>query len=68
MKKVYVVLVRWYEDGIWMNTNLYVFSNRKDAQSYVDWKHEHLTEKSITDKSEYLIEEYPLWSKDITKN
>lgn len=58
----------WYEDGIWMNTNLYAFSNRKDAQSYVDWKNEHLTEKSITDKSEYLIEEYPLWSKDITKN
>lgn len=68
MKKVYVVTVRWYEDGKWYNTNLHVFSNHKSAQSYVDWKNEHLTEKAISDRSEYQIEEYPLWSKDITKN
>lgn len=65
MKKVYVVLVRWYEDDRWMNTNLQAFSNRKAAQSYVDYKNAHKSEKSIADQSEYEIEEFAVRSKNL---
>lgn len=65
MKKVYVVVVRWYEDNKWNNTNLHAFSNRKAAQSYVDYKNAHKSEKAIADKSEYEIEQLGLFSKYI---
>lgn len=64
MKKTYVVEVRWYEDGKWMNTNLHAFSNRKAAQSYVDYKEAHKSNRAIADNSEYRIEELALFSKN----
>lgn len=65
MKRVYVVLVRWYEDGKWMETNLEAFSNRKAAQSYVDYKNANKSEKAIADHSEYEIEEFAVRSKNL---
>lgn len=65
MKRIYVVLVRWYEDGKWMKTNLHAFSNRKAAQSYVDYKYAHKSEKAIADHSEYEIEELGVCSKNL---
>lgn len=64
MKKAYLVSTTWWENDQRYSTILRVFSNRKAAEGYLNYKKAHMSEEQKLERTCYYLDTEAILSRN----